>query len=113
MEGKKPIRRLMRSRCYCRAKRARREPRVLRAKPHQKSRVRSANTDDRKVSVEVAIVIAAGVEAGIVDAEAATVEVVEIVIVVIANHAAVSPRLRCRRTTRQSFCRENRFRNIA
>jgi hypothetical protein len=66
----------------------------------------------QKVSAEVAIVIAAGVEVVIVVDAIGADETAEVVIAVIGNLAAVSQRLRCQPITRRCCCPANRFRNI-
>jgi hypothetical protein len=101
------------SRCCFRAKRGLREHLARRAKLHLKNQALRESTAVQKVSEEVAIVIAADVEAVIaVDAIEAD-ETVVVVIAAIENLAAVSLRLRCQPITRQCCCRANRFRNIA
>jgi hypothetical protein len=101
------------SRCYCQGKHEHRVLRERLAKLLRKNRVSTA----RRVSVADAIeeTVAADSDATVVDAivEAEIGADAAIVIEEIVNREAESLRLRCHRTTLQSFCPVNRFRSIA
>jgi hypothetical protein len=101
------------SRCCCRARHGLLERRAHQEKLRQKSTVRHASTGALKVSAVDAIATVVVVEDGIVEGATEAEEDAEIVIVVIANRAAVSPRRLCHRITRRCCFPANRYQNIA